>query len=92
VYFREPSFEAVSQQLKGIFVWDWMPVYGVALQFLGAFVAMLFLIDIRLESSKSEYLFAEQGFGLRIAVGLAACILITLLGANESNAFIYFRF
>jgi D-alanyl-lipoteichoic acid acyltransferase DltB (MBOAT superfamily) len=92
IFFREPSFTGAFHQLAGLFIWEWQPVYAVALQFLSVFVAMLFLIDLRLESSSSEYLFADQGFALRVGTGVTACVLVTLLGANQSNAFIYFRF
>lgn len=92
IFFREPSIGGAFHQLAGLFVWEWQPVYGVALQFLGVFVAMLYLVDLQLESSGAEYLFADRGLALRVATGVSACVLITLLGANQSNAFIYFRF
>jgi alginate O-acetyltransferase complex protein AlgI len=92
IFFREPSFAGAFHQLAGLFVWEWQPVHGVALEFLGVFVAMLLLLDLQLESSGDEYLLADRGLALRVGVGVTACVLVTLLGANQSNAFIYFRF
>jgi alginate O-acetyltransferase complex protein AlgI len=92
IFFREPSFHGAFAQLGGLVHWEWQPVYGVALQFLAAFAGMLLLLDLRMESAGTEYLFAEGGPRLRVATGLAVCVLITLMGANHANAFIYFRF
>ena len=92
VFFRLPSFQEAWQQLSGITAFEWQPAYGVALQFLAAFAIPLFLIDLQLESADSEYLFAGRSLRPRIIAGLALCILITLFGANQENAFIYFRF
>jgi len=92
IFFREPSFAGAFHQLAGLFVWEWQPVYGVALQFLSVFVAALLLLDLGLESSRTEYLLADRSLALRVGIGVTACVLITLLGANQSNAFIYFRF
>src|SRR6266566_2566538 len=85
IFFREPSFAGAFHQLAGLFVWEWQPVYGVALQFLSVFVAALFLVDLGLESSSSEYLLADRSLALRVGIGVTACVLITLLGANQSN-------
>ena len=60
--------------------------------FLGAFAALLLTLDLKMEAAWTEYLFADRGHRLRIAVGVLFCVLITLLGANKANAFIYFRF
>jgi hypothetical protein len=64
----------------------------VALIFLSVFAGMLLLLDLQLEAAGTEYLFADRSLAVRVAVGLALCVIITLLGANQSNAFIYFRF
>jgi D-alanyl-lipoteichoic acid acyltransferase DltB (MBOAT superfamily) len=92
VFFRIPSIHSAWQQLMGAGTWQWLPVYGVALQFLAVFALPLFLIDLQLESSNSEYVFGSLSMRPRIAAGIALCILITLFGANQESAFIYFRF
>jgi len=53
---------------------------------------MLFLIDLQLEVSGGEYVLATRSLLLRVFTGVALCVLITLFGANQENAFIYFRF
>jgi alginate O-acetyltransferase complex protein AlgI len=92
IFFREPSLHGALGQLSGLAQLQWQPVYGVALVFLSVFAGMLLLLDLQLEAAGTEYLFADRGFGVRVAVGLLLCALITLLGANQANAFIYFRF
>jgi len=92
VFFRAPSLSAAWRMLSGIKLWHWDPQYLVALQFLVLFSLPLFALDVLLERAGDEYLF--QGFPVhaRVAVGLVALIVITLFGANQANAFIYFRF
>ena len=92
IFFREPSLHGAFSQLEGLGQWQWQPVYGVALLFLTVYIGMLFLLDLKMESAGTEYLFADRSLRLRILTGLAFCVLITLLGANQANAFIYFRF
>jgi D-alanyl-lipoteichoic acid acyltransferase DltB (MBOAT superfamily) len=92
VFFREPSLQGALGQLAGLAHLEWRPVYGVALIFLSVFAGMLLLLDLQLEAAGTEYLFADRSLAVRVAVGLALCVIITLLGANQSNAFIYFRF
>jgi alginate O-acetyltransferase complex protein AlgI len=92
IFFREPSLHQALGQLSALSQWHWQPVYGVALVFLAVYAGMLFVLDLQLESAATEYLFANRSLNLRIAVGMLFCTLITLLGANQANAFIYFRF
>jgi D-alanyl-lipoteichoic acid acyltransferase DltB (MBOAT superfamily) len=92
IFFREPSLQGALGQLAGLAHWQWQPVYGVALVFLAVFAGLLLVLDLQLESAATEYLFADRSLRVRVAVGLLFCVLITLLGANQANAFIYFRF
>jgi hypothetical protein len=92
IFFREPSLHGAFDQLAGLASWEWQPVYGVALLFLTVFAGLLLALDLQLESAATEYLFADRSLHLRVAVGVLFCVLITLLGANQANAFIYFRF
>jgi len=59
---------------------------------LGVYAAVLFLLDLQLEVSNAEHVFASRSYSWRIATGIAFCVLITLFGANQESAFIYFRF
>jgi len=36
--------------------------------------------------------FASRSYAWQVATGIAFCVLITLFGANQESAFIYFRF
>jgi alginate O-acetyltransferase complex protein AlgI len=92
VFFRIPSIRGAWGQLISAGNWQWLPVYGVALQFLAVYALMLFLVDLQLESSKGEYIFATRPLGGRVTAGMALAVLISLLGANLESAFIYFRF
>jgi alginate O-acetyltransferase complex protein AlgI len=92
VFFRIPSIHGAYEQILSAGTWHWLPVYGVALQFLAVYSVILFLVDLQLEASDGEYLFETRSWGLKVAIGLAFCVLITLFGANQENAFIYFRF
>jgi D-alanyl-lipoteichoic acid acyltransferase DltB (MBOAT superfamily) len=92
LFFRMPSIGGALEQIQSVGTWQWLPVYGVALQFLAVYSVILFLIDLQLEASNSEYLFENRSLSIRVVAGIAICVLITLLGANQENAFIYFRF
>lgn len=92
IFFRIPSLSGAWEQLAGLATWRWQPAYLPALIFLAFFAGTLFLLDLQLEASNGEHVFANCPYAWRVATGLAICVLITLLGANQENAFIYFRF
>jgi alginate O-acetyltransferase complex protein AlgI len=92
VFFRAPSVTEAWEQLAGMMTWQWLPVYGIALEFLAIYIIALSLVDGYLELTESEYLLEKRQMSLRLVAGLAFCVLITLFGANQENAFIYFRF
>ena len=92
VFFRATSMGEAMQQFAALTTWNWRPVHTPAMVFLGVYVAALMLIDLYLERSDSEYVGAFRSFEFRIAAGVALCVLITLFGANQANAFIYFQF
>jgi D-alanyl-lipoteichoic acid acyltransferase DltB (MBOAT superfamily) len=92
VFFRSPSVGGALELLAGISVWQWLPVYGVAIQFLAVHALTLLLIDLQIEKSGAEYVLGNRAFGYRVVAGTVLCALTTLLGANQTNAFIYFQF
>jgi hypothetical protein len=49
-------------------------------------------MDLFNESRGEEYLLEQSPDLRRVAVGVAMMALVTLLAANQLNAFIYFRF
>jgi D-alanyl-lipoteichoic acid acyltransferase DltB (MBOAT superfamily) len=92
IFFRISSLQGAWEQIARLTSWQWQPVYLTATVFLAFFVSILFLLDLQLESSGGEHVFASQPYSWRIVTGFAFCVLITLFGANQENAFIYFRF
>jgi hypothetical protein len=92
IFFRVPTLDGALNQIRGLATWQWNPVYLIAFQFVAIYALALFLVDLELERSNSEYIFASRSLFRRVTVGFALCVLITLFGANQENAFIYFRF
>jgi alginate O-acetyltransferase complex protein AlgI len=92
VFFRIPSLQGAWEQLVSLGTWHWMPAYGIALGLLAAYAALLFALDLQLESANGEYVFESRPYAWRVVTGVAFCALTTLLGANNEVAFIYFRF
>jgi alginate O-acetyltransferase complex protein AlgI len=92
IFFRVPTFHGAWEQLAGLGNWHWAAEYGIAIKFLAFYAVALFLLDLQLEHSRGEYAFALRSYPLRVAVGFALCGLITLFGANQVSAFLYFQF
>jgi D-alanyl-lipoteichoic acid acyltransferase DltB (MBOAT superfamily) len=92
IFFRSPSFGMAWGFLAGLGDWQWKSVYGLALLFLMAHVIVLLFIDLHLEHSGGEYLLEKRPLIARVTCGLLLCVFITLFGANQTNAFIYFQF
>jgi D-alanyl-lipoteichoic acid acyltransferase DltB (MBOAT superfamily) len=92
VFFRSPSLHGALALLDGLGSWVWQPVYATALLFLGAVVAMMLAVDVQIERSEGEYLSATWPLAFRVVTGVAFCSIVTLLGANQASAFIYFQF
>jgi len=93
VFFRSPSLSESWAQLGGLANWKWDEVYLIAAQFLGAFALTIMAIDLVLEKSRAEFLFGgENRRRLQVATGVVLAMLITLFGANQASAFIYFQF
>src|SRR2546421_1449744 len=92
IFFRVPSLHGAWEQIVSLATWQWNPAYLSALLFLAVYAVILFLLDLQLELSDGEHMFASRSYSWRVATGIAFCVLITLFGANQESAFIYFRF
>ena len=92
IFFRVPTFGGAWEQVSALARWRWAPEYGAAAGFLALYAVLMFLLDVQMEHSQSEYLFAARRYPARVAVGLAFCAFVTLFGANQANAFLYFQF
>jgi D-alanyl-lipoteichoic acid acyltransferase DltB (MBOAT superfamily) len=92
IFFRAASVGDAFAMLRGAAHFAWVPEYAVAFRFLAVFSVMLFLMDLVNEARGEEYVFERAFPTRRVAVGMALMVLITVLAANQLNAFIYFRF
>jgi len=92
IFFRITSFSGAWEQIIALANWQWNPAYWTALGFLAVYALALFILDLQLEASKAEHVFAMHPYFVRVLTGVAFSILITLFGANQESAFIYFRF
>ncbi len=92
IFFRIPTFRGAWEQITALTRWHWAPEYGIAFQFLAVYALMLFLLDLQIEHSMTEYVFGLHPYALRVTTSFALCVLITLLGANQVSAFLYFQF
>ena len=92
IFFRAPSLQEAWKQLGSLAIWQWKPEYVTALVFVAVYASILFLLDLHLETASSEHVLASRPYAWRVAAGFALGMLITLFGANQDSAFIYFRF
>ena len=92
IFFRAPSLAEAMTFLGGLRTWSWTAEYGLALRFLMVFSMPLMLLDLINERRGDEYLLESSFVPARVACGLAMMTVVTLLAANQLNAFIYFRF
>jgi D-alanyl-lipoteichoic acid acyltransferase DltB (MBOAT superfamily) len=92
VFFRASSLAEASNFLAGILHPHWEPIYATAAAYLALSAAGLFVLDLELERSKSEYLLEGRGYTTRVVVGVLLVIAISLLTAGSQSAFIYFQF
>jgi D-alanyl-lipoteichoic acid acyltransferase DltB (MBOAT superfamily) len=92
IFFRSPSLTTAFQQVAALTDVQWDPLMGLAAQFLVVYALTAVAIDCQLEKSRAEYLFGNRSVGSRMTVAGLFCVLIALFGANQENAFIYFRF
>jgi hypothetical protein len=78
--------------LSGLTNLAWQPEYFTALKFLALFSIPMFLMDLRLERNREEYIFQRASPWVRTALGVSALAAIAMFSANQANAFIYFQF
>lgn len=92
VFFRAPTLAAAVEMLGGLPDFTWRSEYGSALLMLSIFALPLFLVDLMLEASGKEYLFAEAPYAVRTATAVVALFLLAFLSGSKLNTFIYFQF
>jgi D-alanyl-lipoteichoic acid acyltransferase DltB (MBOAT superfamily) len=92
IFFRAASVTEAITLLRGLGNFQWSPVFIEAILFLGVLALIQLTIDLRLETADEEYIFERRPQLSRFAAAVAACVLVFLFAAGESNAFIYFQF
>jgi hypothetical protein len=78
--------------LSGLGNVSWRSEYASALTYLGAVSLVALAIDWRLEYAKEEYVFESAHPRVALTAALGMCTVMTVFGAMESSAFIYFQF
>jgi alginate O-acetyltransferase complex protein AlgI len=92
VFFRAPSVSQAVTMLGELANFSWRQEYAPALTYLGAISLVALAIDWRLEYAKEEYVFETARPRSALAAALGMCVVMTVFGAVESRAFIYFQF
>ncbi len=91
-FFRATSLSAAVQFLSGLSNLAWRSEYVSAFAMLALFAIPLFLVDLMLEASNQEYLFANSSYAVRTAAATVGLFVLALFSGNNSYAFVYFRF
>jgi len=92
IIFRAPSVSQALTMLGEFVNFEWHPEYAVALIYLAIVSFAALAMDWRLEYANEEYLFETARPGKALAAALGMCAVITVFGALETSAFIYFQF
>jgi alginate O-acetyltransferase complex protein AlgI len=92
IFFRAESVADAFTMLRSLSSFQWSPDYAAAGVFLGLLVALGLLIDFKLESAGTEYVFQGDSLVLRYGSVVMAMLLLILFTASDSHAFIYFQF
>lgn len=92
VFFRASSISGAFSMFRDVTSLTWRPEYATALIYLAAVSLVAIAIDWRLEFANEEYVFQTARPSTALAAALSMCAVITVFGALESSAFIYFQF
>ena len=92
LFFRATSLRAAVDMLVGLSNFAWRSEYAGAFAMLFVFAMPLLIVDLLMESSGEEYLFAKASYAMRTALAVGALIVLAFFTGNDSNAFIYFQF
>ncbi len=91
-FFRAPSLTEAVQLLGGLATLDWQPQYAPAFLVLATFALPLLAVDLVLERTNTEYLFANFPYSYRTGLAAAAVLVIAFLSGTDGHGFIYFQF
>jgi alginate O-acetyltransferase complex protein AlgI len=91
-FFRAESLSSAVQFLAGLANFAWRSEYASAFFMLCLFSVPLFVVDLLLEGSNQEYLFANASYAFRTGFATLSLIALALFSGSNLNAFVYFRF
>ena len=91
IVFRSATLHSAMIMLGDLRDFTWNPQFFPILIFIAVLGGVVIASDLLLEQRDAQYLFQDMpGFGIAFAAVLM--LVISLYGALNSNAFIYFRF
>src|SRR5579863_2595149 len=77
-FFRATSLHAAVEFLAGLSNFAWRSEYATAILMLCVFAIPLFIVDLLLEASDSEYPFAKASYALRTSLAAASLVVLAL--------------
>jgi D-alanyl-lipoteichoic acid acyltransferase DltB (MBOAT superfamily) len=92
VFFRATNTADAFRHLAALRNFQWQPGLQPAFIFIAAIIAVMMVLDLRLEFYDEEYPFERSRLTVPIAAAASLSLAIALFGATGSNAFIYFQF
>lgn len=92
VFFRAKSVTDAFRMLGSLSHFEWQSQYGPEILFLGIVSALILAVDLRLETSGEEYVFQRSNLIAPVCTAAVMAVLMVILAASETNAFIYFQF
>src|SRR5579864_3625288 len=75
-FFRATSLQAAVDFLAGLSNFAWRSEYATAILMLCVFAIPLFIVDLLLEASDSEYPFAKASYALRTSLAAASLVVL----------------
>jgi len=92
LFFRARNLSQALTMLADLAAWEWRASFSPILGYLAALALITLALDLCLELRQEEYPFENARPEMALATAVVFCALITVLGAMEMNAFIYFQF
>src|SRR5437016_3145325 len=86
LFFRATSLRAAVDMLVGLSNFAWRNEYAAAFAMLCVFAPPLLIVDLLMESSGEEYLFAKAPYAVRTALAVAALMALAFFTVNDSSA------
>jgi alginate O-acetyltransferase complex protein AlgI len=92
IFFRAESVSGAMAMIGSLRHFTWSPDYAAAWLFLALLGGLGLVMDLKMESAGSEYVFQGESPVLRLGAVVTAMALLILFSASGTHAFIYFQF